>query len=119
MRITLNVTRKKDSQDMISRLSRELNLSPEEAIKESVNESLCNKIIEAKWASIALDCWGHASFEKKEKLANPIIDVEFTDEQYALIEKVKRAESKDGKLPEQQVIMYFILFKLESLGYHI
>ena len=111
-----NFIRKLNSQDIIASLAKELNTTYEDAIISSVTEDLCNTIIDAGWAEIAYGGWRHAEWDYTMQSISPkTIEVGFTDEQIALIERVKNSE----KAPDEIAVAFFVMFKLEQFGYHL
>ena len=95
---------------------REKNFSSEKAILSSITQKNCIRIIETGWASMALQLWGHADPEgAREKLDNPIVEFKLSKDKERLVSLIMEKE----KVPFDQAILYFMLFALESLGYHI
>lgn len=115
-KIVLNFSNAINPQDMLRKIMREKNLSPEKAILSSITQKNCIRIIEVGYASIALQLWGHANFEgEKEKLDNPIVEIKLSQSKERLVRLVMEKE----KVSFEKAILYFMLFTLESLGYHI
>lgn len=103
-------------QDMLKKIMREKNLSAEKAITSSITQKNCIRIIETGYASIALQMWGHADPEaEKEKLDDPIVEFKLSKEKERLVNLIMEKED----VSFDQAILYFMLFTLESLGYHI
>ena len=103
-------------QDMIYLIMKDKNLSKEDALKYAINKDAAIKILEASWAPIALDKWGHADPNRKwNNLENPIIEIEFDKEQHKLIDLIMQSK----KTNRETAISYFILFSMNILGYHI
>lgn len=87
----LDFSKHLEAQDMIWIIENEKGMSATEAVKCSVNEKIYHSIMDVKWASIALSLWGHDDPERKwETLENPIVEIDFNDNQLYLIEKVRK-----------------------------
>lgn len=72
--------------------------------------------METGWANIALPLWGHGNPDaEKEKLENPIIEIKPNKDKTYLIKTVMEFE----KVPFKTAVLYFMIFTLETLGYHI
>jgi hypothetical protein len=105
-----------DAQDMIRIVMDEKKLSPEEAVKFSVNRTIYQRIIKAGYASIALPLWGHDDPERERKaLDKPIGEVEFDKLSQNLINDIMEKEEVEFEI----AVSYFLLFTMEALGYHI
>ena len=103
-------------QDMLVKIMRRKNLSPEKAILSSITQKNCIRIMETGYASVALQMWGHANPEaEKEKLDNPIVEFKLSKEKERLVALIMEKE----EVPFQVAILYFMLFALDALGYHI
>lgn len=101
---------------MIRLIMKEKEISAVEAVAFSINSDIYSEIIGAGWASIALSLWGHDDPEREWlKLDNAIIDINFDQTATSLIQKVKSKEKVDDKT----AIAYFLIFTMDSLGYHI
>lgn len=73
-------------------------------------------IIETGWGQIALSMWGHDNPNRKwENLDNPVVKIKLSKNIVRLLSVVMEKENVHFKT----AIMYFMLFTLESLGYHI
>lgn len=115
-KITLNFKGATNPQDMLKKIMRAKGLSPEKAILSSITQKNCIRIIETGWAGIALPLWGHADPDGEfEKLDNPVVEIKLSKDKERLVDLIMKKE----KVPFQQAILYFMLFMLESLGYHI
>ena len=103
-------------QDMLKKIMREKNLSAEKAITSSITQKNCIRIIETGYASVALQMWGHADpYSEKEKLDNTIVEFKLSKDKERLVNLIMEKED----VSFDQAILYFMLFTLESLGYHI
>lgn len=103
-------------QDMLKIIMRDKNLSKEEALKYAINEQIAKRIIDTRWGAIALPIWGHDDPERKwMKLDIPFFETDLSEKQLQLITLVKKYEETDTIT----AISYFLLFTMESLGYHI
>ena len=112
----LDFSKHLEAQDMIWIIENEKGMSATEAVKCSVNEKIYHSIMDVKWASIALSLGGHDDPERKwETLENPIVEIDFNDNQLYLIEKVRKKENVNIIT----AIIYFLLFTMDSMGYHI
>lgn len=104
------------AQDMIVKIMREKGLTPEKAILSSITQKNCVNILATEWASIAVSLWGHADPDVKfEELDNPIIEFKLSKDKERLIGIVMGKEQISFK----DAILEFVIFTLESLGYHI
>lgn len=103
-------------QDMIYLIMQEKNLSIKEAIKFAIKKELLFRIQETDWAEIAIQHWGHDNPERKwNSLRKPIIEIEFSeDERKTLDYLIKRYQ-----IDLEMALGYFLVFTMESLGYHI
>lgn len=105
-----------EAQDMISIIERDKNLSAEDAICFSINEKTYRSIVEAGWASIALSMWGHDEPEREwETMETPCLEIAFDEPKLDLISKIMKKERIDA----ETAISYFLLFTVNSMGYHI
>ena len=115
-KLKLNFSKYKEAQDMIRLIEKVKEIPAEQAIDFSINQRNCSRIIDTGWASIALSLWGHDDPERKRLLLeDPCIVVELSDEKIELITKVKAKEGVNQEI----AVSYFLLFTMESLGYHI
>lgn len=103
-------------QDMLKKIMKEKNLSAEKAITTSITQKNCIRIIETGYAGIALSMWGHADPNaEKEKLDDPVVEFKLSKDKERLVGLIMEKE----KVSFDEAILYFMLFTLESLGYHI
>lgn len=104
------------AQDMLSKIMKEKSLSSVKAIKSCIKQNNLIKILQTEWADIAVAHWGHAEgYSNFEKLDNPKVKITFTEKQMELISLVQ----KICKTNAGNAILYFMIFELETLGYHI
>jgi len=114
--LKLNLSKCPAAQDMVRIVMRDNSLSAEEALKFSVNQNIYNQIVEAGYASIALDLWGHADPEREwDKLDEPQMEIEFDEFSQSLIDNIAEKEEVDINT----AVAYFLLFTMDALGYHI
>lgn len=112
----LDFTNNLKAQDMIKLIGKKKNLSEKEAILLSVNKKNYEKILKTGYSSIALSLWGHSNPDREmEKIENPIIEVNFDEDSLNAIREVLAKE----KVDMEKAISYFLLYEMESLGYHI
>jgi len=105
-----------EAQDMISIIQHEKGLSAIEAIKFAINDTMYRSIVEAGWASIALSLWGHDDPEREwEIIENPNFDIELDESKTTLVDKIIKKE----KVDLETAISYFLIFTMDSMGYHI
>ena len=104
------------AQDMLKKIMREKGSSAEKAILSSITQKNCIRIIETEYAGIALQMWGHADPNKEsEKLDNPVVKFKLSKDKERLVSLIMDKEGVSFEV----AILYFMLFTLESLGYHI
>lgn len=117
--MTLDFHNNKKAQDMIAIIMQAKNLTAPEAVSYAVNKKICNRIIETGWAYYAYNEWDHGRPDRKfNKLDEPAIEVDFTQEQMELINRVCRQERID-RTRLKTAICYFLIFVMEELGHHI
>ena len=113
---SIDFTDDENAQDMIVKVMKEKNVSPAKAITGSIKSDNFIDIIEEGYASIALPLWGHADqYSEKEKLDNPVITFKLTPHK----EKMIKAVIKEEDVQFKEAVLYFVLFELSHLGYHI
>lgn len=104
------------AQDMLVKIMKEKNLNPEKAVLSSITQKTFIRIIETGWGQIALPIWGHDNPDREwEKLKDPIVKIKLSKDKEHLVSIIMEKENVHFKT----AIMYFMLFTLESLGYHI
>ena len=114
--ITLDFTDAIEAQDMISKVMKHKNLPPEKAILSCINQKNCLNVLSTGWAGMAVSLWGHADPDgEREKLENPKIQIKVTKDKADLLSIVMKEE----KVSVIDAVLYFMIFTLEALGYHI
>ena len=114
--ITVDLTEEPDAQDMLGKIMRKKNLTPEKALLSTITQKNCVTILATGWAGIAVSLWGHDDPDReREKLEDPIIKIKLSKNKEQLISIVMEKE----KVSCGEAILYFMIFTLESLGYHI
>lgn len=114
--IQLDFTNLCAAQDMIAIIQKERNCTVQEAVLFSINSANCKSIMDTGWASIAYSLWGHDDPERKWLFLNsPKVDVEFSETDIKYLKKVAKAE----KVKVVTAVCYFLVFTMQSLGYHI
>lgn len=104
------------AQDMIRTIEREKSLKEAEAIRFAINETIYQAIIDAGWASVALSLWGHDNPDREwEKIKNPHLEIELDDSKYELVNKLANKKGLDL----ETAVSYFLIFTMDSMGYHI
>jgi hypothetical protein len=105
-----------DAQDMLTKIMHATNLSPEKALLSTITLKNFERIFSTGWAGIAVSLWGHDDPEaKRESLDNPTIEFQLSKDQVHFLQVVMEKE----RIPFREAILYFMIFTLESLGYHI
>ena len=125
--LKMNFENEWEAQDMISILTSKYNISAEEAILSVITEKNFKRIMKEGWAELAVNNWfihnnndniweqdGTYAISYNE-LKNPLVDIDFSPKQINMIDAVKHYE----KVEIEKVISYFLIFEMESLGYHI
>lgn len=116
MKLKLDFSNCLEAQDMIKIIERDKGLTATESVEFSINENIYQSIISAGWASIALPLWGHDNPQRKwEKLNDPCIEIELEENKYDLVNKIVTSEDIDLETS----VAYFLLFTMDSMGYHI
>lgn len=115
-KFSVDFTDDENAQDMIAKVMKEKNTSASKAIAGSVTNPNFIDITEEGYASIALPLWGHADpYAEKEKLDNPVITFKLTSRKEKMVKDVMKEEN----VQFEEAILYFVLFELNRLGYHI
>jgi hypothetical protein len=105
-----------DAQDMLSKIMKKKNLTSEKALLSTITQKNCLTILTTGWASIAVSLWGHADPDgEREQLEDPIIKFKLSKDKARLISIVMEKEN----VSSYEAILYFMIFTLSSLGYHI
>ncbi len=104
------------AQDMIRIIERDKSLDEAEAIRFAINETIYKSIMDVNWASIALSSWGHDDPDREwEKIKNPHIEIELDDSKYELVNRLADKKGLDLEI----AVSYFLIFTMDSMGYHI
>lgn len=112
----LNFTKHHAAQDMIKLIEKDKGLSATEAIKFSINSEMYKQIIESGWTGIALDLWGHDNPEREwEVMETSCVEIDLDEERLKLVNDIMKKEKKDI----ETAVAYFLIFTMDSLGYHI
>ena len=114
--ITIDFSKETDAQDMLSKIMRKKNLTPEKALLSTITQKNCVTILVTEWAGMAVSLWGHADPDgEREKLEDPIVKIKLSKDKERLISIVMEKEN----VSFDEALLYFMIFTLESLGYHI
>lgn len=114
--ISLDFTNDKIAQDMLVKIMKEKKLDSEKAVLSTITQKMFDRIVETGWGQVALPIWGHDNPNREwEKLDNPIVKIELNKDKERLVSVIMEKENIQFKT----AIMFFMLFTLESLGYHI
>lgn len=104
------------AQDMIRIIMRDENLTVNEAIEFAINREMHKTILREGYASIALDLWGHDDPEREwDTLEDPIVDIELDKLRERLVEDISEKQNVDT----ETAVSYFLIFTMDSMGYHI
>ena len=105
-----------NAQDMLRQIMKSKNLTPDKAILSSITQKNCVTILSTGWAGIAVSLWGHDDpYREFEQLDNPIVEIKLSKDKIRLLEIVMEKEN----VTLEGAILFFMIFTLESLGYHI
>ena len=114
--ITVDFSKKTDAQDMLSKIMKKKNLTPEKALLSTITQKNCVTILATGWAGMAVSLWGHADPDgEREKLEDPIVKIKLSKDKERLVSIVMEKEN----VSFGEALRYFMIFTLESLGYHI
>ena len=114
--ITIDFSKETDAQDMLSKIMKKKNLTPEKALLSTITQKNCVTILATGWAGMAVSLWGHDDpNEEREKLEDPIVKIKLSKDKERLISIVMEKEN----VSFGEALLYFMIFTLESLGYHI
>ena len=112
----LNFTNNAKAQDMLVKIMKEKNVNAEKAILSSITQKIFIRIIETGWGQIALPIWGHDNpYREWERLDDPVVKFKLSKDKEHLVSIVMEKEN----VSFETAILHFMLFTLESLGYHI
>ena len=115
-KISIDFSDDTNAQDMLKQIMKSKNLTAEKAILSSITQKNCVTILSTGWAGIAVSLWGHAEPDREfEQLDNPIVEIKLSKDKTRLLEIVMEKEN----VALEDAILYFLIFALESLGYHI
>ena len=116
-----------EAQDMISILLKKNNTTEEKVILSVINEKNFKRIVDEGWARLAVRNWfihnnndnmayidGNYAISFTE-LKSPKIEIDFKPKQIDFLEAIMFHE----KVKIEEAISYFLIFEMESLGYHI
>ena len=105
-----------NAQDMLKQIMKSKNLTADKAILSSITQNNCLTILSTGWAGIAVSLWGHDDPDREfEQLDNPIVEIKLSKDKIRLLDIVMDKE----KVSLEDAILYFMIFTLKSLGYHI
>ena len=105
-----------NAQDMLSKIMKKKNLTPEKALLSTITQKNCVTILATGWAGLAVSMWGHDDpFGEREQLENPIFTIKLSKDKLRLVMIVMEKES----ISFHNALLYFMIFTLDSLGYHI
>ena len=114
--ITLDFSDDIDAQDMLSKIIKHKKTTPDKAILSTITHKNCVTILTTGWASMAVSLWGHDDPDgERETLENPKVQIKLTKEKARLLSILMEAE----KVSYTEAILYYMIFTLEALGYHI
>ena len=103
-------------QDMIKTIMNEKNLAAGKAVSSSITHKNFVRIVDTGYGDIAISLWGHDNpYKKYERLENQVIEIKLSNEKKYLLETIM----KNQRLSLVDAISHFVIFNLESLGYHI
>ncbi len=113
----LNFADEPAAQDMINIIMRDKKVSAADAVLFAINEKNYRSIVMTGWASIALSMWGHSEPERVwDTLENPVIEVELDEKKKELLDRIMKIEKIKTEII---AVEYFLIFAMDSLGYHI
>ena len=114
--ITVDFTDDIKAQDMLITIMKAKKLTEAKAILSSINKENGLSILSTGWAEQAVSLWGHNDqYKTFNKLDNPKIKVRLSLEKACMLQMIEEKE----KVSLTTAILYFMIFDLESLGYHI
>lgn len=107
-------------QDMLGIIMNADKVSCEAAATSVVNKERFDDISATGWGSIAVSLWGHADMDRKwYELKSPVFEMEVTAEQIELMADVLRYHIDDDAVHAVDVLALFLVFEMQSRGYHI
>ena len=114
--ITVDFTDDIKAQDMLITIMKAKKLTEAKAILSSINKENGLSILSTGWAEQAVSLWGHNDHYKTfNKLDKQKIKVRLSLEKACMLQMIEEKE----KVSLTTAILYFMIFDLESLGYHI
>lgn len=114
--LSINYADDEIAQDMICTIMKEKNLTPEKAILSSITQKNCVTILSTGWAGMAVSLWGHDNPDRDwQTLENPVVELKLSKDKERLVAIVMEKE----KISLPDALLYFMIFTLSSLGYHI
>ena len=114
--LSINYADDEIAQDMICTIMKETNLTPEKAILSSITQKNCVTILSTGWAGMAVSLWGHDNPDRDwQTLENPVVEFKLSKDKERLVAIVMEKE----KISLPDALLYFMIFTLSSLGYHI
>ena len=114
--LSINYADDEIAQDMICTIMKEKNLTPAKAVLSSITQRNCVTILSTGWAGIAVSHWGHDNPDREWKtLENPVVELKLSKDKERLVAIVMEKE----KISLPDALLYFMIFTLSSLGYHI
>lgn len=114
--VTVDFTNDINAQDMLSKIMKKKKLTKGEAILSCITKENCFSILSTGWAGIAVSLWGHDDPDaERQKINNPKVNITLDKYKACLLVMVMKKE----KITLSTAIQYFMIFTLESLGYHI
>ena len=114
--ITIDFSEDIDAQDMLSKIMKKKNLTADKALLSAITQKNCVTILATGWAGMAVSMWGHADPDgEREKLENPVVQIKLSKDKVRLVNIVMEKE----RVPFEAAILYFMIFTLQALGYHI
>ena len=92
--ITVDFTEETDAQDMLSKIMKKKNLTPDKALLSTITQKNCVTILATGWAGMAVSLWGHADPDgEREKLEDPIVKIKLSKDKERLISIVMEKEN--------------------------
>ena len=105
-----------NAQDMLCKIIKKKNLTPEKALLSTITQKNCVTILATGWAGLAVSMWGHDDpFGERERLESPTFTLKLSKDKLRLVRIVMEKES----ISFHDALLYFMIFTLDSLGYHI
>ena len=94
----------------------EKNLSATEAVQFAISPESYSSVFETGCSSTILSVWGHSDHTRIwEKLDNPKIEIDLKPEKLRLLKELAQKENVNV----ETAVTYFLIFTMETLGYHI